>query len=117
MFLNIIIIMFVYLLKLKNKDLYKIGVSKSPNQRIGNLQTGSPYEIEIVSIFNSIFSFKIEKFLHNIYQYKQYNNDDFNYLEGEWFELDINDILSFPVKCKEIEDNLNFLISEKNPYI
>ena len=42
---------YVYLIKISNEGIYKIGVSKDVNKRVKQLQTGNPEQIEIIKTF------------------------------------------------------------------
>lgn len=73
---------YVYLIKQGNKKHYpmKIGVSKKPEERLKDLQTGSPYPLTIIAVFpcdSKRYAYNLEKFLHNYFFKSQ--------LCGEWF--------------------------------
>lgn len=97
----------IYLLKIDTPDkrLYKIGSTKNEvYKRIQGLQTGCPYEIEVVEYFESEFGQMVERTLHNRYEYKK--------TFGEWFELDLLEEFNFMNECNGIEQ-LNEML-EKN---
>lgn len=78
---------FVYLIKSKPHDLYKIGMSKEPYKRMLSLQTGTPFELKIV---HRIFAFdcvQLESALHD--HYSAY------WVRGEWFELPPKEVSNF----------------------
>lgn len=77
------------------KDLYviqsdvtgalKIGVSKNPNKRLKQLQTGSPYKLKLVGVFKGM-AFH-EKPLHS--RLKPYKlSVYYKKTQGEWFDFD-----------------------------
>lgn len=77
---------FVYLLKTKEKDLFKIGITKtSPLRRMPTLQTGCPFEL---TLFVAIYSYNcrhMETYFHTIFeQYHTY---------GEWYEVDTDIVM------------------------
>ena len=88
----------IYLLKIDTPDkrLYKIGSTRnSIRQRIQSLQTGCPYEIELVEYYESQYGQLIERSLHNRFKYKQ--------TFGEWFELDLTEEFKFKEMCQKLE--------------
>lgn len=91
----------IYLLYIDTPDgrLYKIGnTKKNIWNRISQLQTGCPYEINKLETFNSKYGQKVEKTLHNLLSY------DKTY--GEWFKLDIGIENNFIKLCEKYE-NIN----------
>lgn len=103
----------VYLIYSDILDLYKIGVSKNSKKRIKNLQTGSPYKLKIIYSFKSKFSYKIEKMLHKKFIGCKQNIDD-DKIEGEWFNLEINDVKNFIKECEKLEKTYLFLENSDN---
>lgn len=98
----------VYLIHQEDSDLYKIGVSKRVNKRLKENQTGNGTKLEIIAVFPTEIPYKIENIIHRKWQHKR--------KEGEWFELDYNDVNSFETVCREIENNLNYL-SKHNTWV
>ena len=107
----------IYLIKAQELNLYKIGFSKSAQKRVKQLQTGCPYQLEIVSIYEpKKFPNKVEKVMHrsmSIYKKDEDNTE----LKGEWFDLRLCDIHNFLVNCEKIEDNLIMLHEAGNHFI
>jgi hypothetical protein len=104
----------IYLIEsVRNYDtVYKIGYTKSNNSkknRIVNLQTGNDGKLKIVCEFQTEHGIMLEKSLHNHYKH--------NKLNGEWFNLDINDVSNFINTCNSIEKSIEFLKKEGNPFI
>jgi hypothetical protein len=99
----------VYLIR--SDDKYKIGVSTKKNlvNRIKNLQTGNSGKIEVLKTFESEFATLIEKTLHREFVTKK--------LVGEWFELSIDEVLTFEQRCVTITNNINLLKNQNNYYI
>lgn len=108
--------MFVYLIHCPSLDFYKIGVSKNINTRINQLQTGSPYPIELKKSFETDFAFKIESALHRRFSSKKTNIDN-DAISGEWFNLSIQDVINFDETCKLIENNIIALKEAGNPFV
>ena len=72
----------------------KIGISKNPKSRLRQLQTGSPYELKLLTIVNGRGD--LEKPLHeSLKPYKQA-------CKGEWFDFDCTG--SFPDWLSELID-------------
>ena len=99
----------IYLIKSLNDGFYKIGVSKNPNKRLIELQTGNPSPVEILYLYESKLAYKIENSLHNRYSYCK--------THGEWFDLSIQEEVSFIENCKKIEETINSLKTLGNPFI
>lgn len=100
---------FVYLLKNTSNDEYKIGISKHPQQRLSEVQTGNASKIEIIDTFETEYAYKIETSLHNKYGYVR--------KEGEWFTLSLKEEVEFISDCKRIENNIKILVKSGNIFI
>jgi len=91
-----------YIYVMQCKEYVKFGVSRSPEIRIKELQTGNPFKITLLLQVLYDNHFNIEKTIHN------YFND--NRKIGEWFIID-DKIKNFVKYLKNIEyntgDNLN----------
>jgi len=89
---------YIYVVNCKNTNLYKIGVSKiKPNYCLAQLQTGCPYKLDLLYIFEcskpELIKPEIHRFLSR-----------FN-LRSEWFELnDLDEVLKI---IKEKIENQN----------
>jgi len=103
------IIKSVYLIQSIEDGYYKIGVSKQPSRRLSALQTGNSSELKLVESYQSEYAHRIEKTFHNRLCFLK--------REGEWFELSLQDELSFIRKCEEIEKTLKFLKDNGNVFI
>jgi hypothetical protein len=99
----------IYLIKSIKYGCYKIGVSKNPDKRLKQLQTGNPSELELLCVYDSEIAFKIEKVLHNTF--------NINKEHGEWFDLSIKDEFYFINECKKIDETLKFLIKNENKFV
>lgn len=106
----------VYLLFSSGVNAYKIGVSKNSTKRVKKLQTGCPYQIEIVKLFKTSRPFKIEKALHNMYAQYKWNYDG-DVISGEWFQLPINEVVEFENICNKIEKRIKILVDSGNPFV
>lgn len=101
---------YVYLIQSLENSHYKIGVSKTPILRMKQLDTGNPSPTKLIEQYPSEFAYKIEKVLHNRYSYSRIKNK-------EWFELSINEEITFLDNCKKIEDTIKSLKKMGNPFI
>lgn len=99
----------IYLIKSLNEGVYKIGVSKDPNKRISQLQTGNSSPLEIMVLYESNNAYKIEKALHRRF----YHLNE----KGEWFNLSQNEAHSFLDLCTIIDNTILFLKKSDNPFI
>lgn len=75
---------YVYVLFSENR--FKIGMTKSPKKRIGNIQTASPFMVEVVAYQYSKDCLALERWLHDEFSDKR--------VKGEWFSLSADDIES-----------------------
>ncbi len=104
---------FIYLLECSSdwESTYKIGYTRNHDikKRISNLQTGNKDKIKCVYMFESIHGRKVETYIHNLYSHKRKT--------GEWFSLDLNDVVIFKDTCKKIEDNITLLENFNNPFL
>lgn len=100
---------YVYLIQSLEEGYYKIGVSKNPKKRLKQLQTGNSSELKLINFYPSEYADKIEKTIHNLLSH--------NKKEGEWFDIDLPEILSFNEKCKKIEENFASLKNSGNVFI
>jgi len=83
---------FVYIIK--SKLGYKIGYSKEIHKRNKIFNVKLPFQWEFTKVF-CLEEYKLfEKFLHNLFKNKKIN--------GEWFDLNENDIVSIERFYKEI---------------
>lgn len=64
----------IYFIRLENKFI-KIGYSANPDERLKELQTGSPVKLHLQATMNGCF--KTEKGLHELFNHLR--------MKGEWF--------------------------------
>jgi hypothetical protein len=71
----------MYLYVIFNEEHYKIGISKQPERRLKQLQTGCAVSIKLIKTYKIPDSYarKIEKQVHRMFWQRQ--------LKGEWFDL------------------------------
>jgi len=100
---------YIYLIQSLENSYYKIGVSKHPQKRLQQLQTGNSSELKLIETYQSEYAHKIEKILQRRYSYLK--------KEGEWFDLSIINEISFLSECSGIENNLLFLKKNGNVFI
>lgn len=100
---------YIYLIQSLENSYYKIGVSKHPNKRIKELQTGNSSELKLIEVYQSEFAHQIEKTMQRRYTHLK--------KEGEWFDLSITNEVSFIKECQQIEENMVFLKKSGNVFI
>ena len=92
----------VYLIKRVDENKYKVGVTKNTKQRIQTLQTANAEKLELIITYpSSMWAYRIETAFKKQYKPQQMN--------GEWFELNENDINGFEKFCKKQESTFEFL--------
>jgi len=99
----------VYLIQSLENGYYKIGVSKNPQKRIEQLQTGNSSKLKLISTFKSDYAYKIETALRNTHTSSR--------KEGEWFDIGFEIETKFIEKCKKLEENFVFLKKNGNVFI
>lgn len=87
--------MYIYLILSLESGQVKIGKTKDINKRINSLQTGNGGNLKIIDYFESNYSNKLEKYLHNIFSHEN--------TVGEWFTLSVSEIYEFKTICKKME--------------
>ena len=85
---------FVYLIKIKDKNKYKIGLTSNLKQRISSLSNQNPFEIKLITAIENNDIYKLESELHKKFADKN--------IKGEWFELSQKDV----DYIKRIEDDI-----------
>ena len=100
---------YIYLIQSLENGYYKVGVSKHPQKRILELQTGNSSKLKLIETYQSEFSHQIEKTLQRRYGYLN--------KEGEWFDLSLQEEVTFVKNCQEIEQNLKLLKKSGNVFI
>lgn len=100
---------FIYLIRSNEHGYHKIGVSKTPQKRLDSLQTGNFDTLTLINKYQSKYAYKIEKTLHNLWRYLKIN--------GEWYDLSINEISDFNNICIKIENNFNIMKTHNNTFL
>ena len=90
---------------------YKIGFTRNRDtkKRIVGLQTGNKDKIKCIDIFETKHSRRVETVLHSLYSFKRCG--------GEWFNLDLSDVVNFQNTCQRIEENISILENYNNPFM
>ena len=96
-----------YIYLILDGEFFKIGVAKNVIKRKKGLQTGNPYDLTILKTHKSKNPFKVEKMLHMYYHKNRVN--------GEWFDLSLNEVKEFLDVCQKYEDIVELLV-EENPF-
>lgn len=75
---------YVYLLRIKGQDLYKVGMTtKKPTERLAQFTPKMPYESYLVGTIKTADALGLERDLHGYYTANGYQR-----VSGEWFNLD-----------------------------
>jgi len=72
----------VYVMECQGR--YKIGVSSCVSKRLENLNTASPFKVELVAVFSTSTPYPLEKHLHQCFSAQN--------VKGEWFTLGLKDL-------------------------
>jgi hypothetical protein len=100
---------YIYIIQSLDEGYFKIGISKNPEKRILQLQTGNSSKLKLIDKFKSQYPNKVEKTLHNIYSSHK--------KEGEWFGFSLDVAYSLVDECKKIEKNIEILKKNENIFI
>lgn len=86
----------VYVIAAREVQAVKIGVtSQSPEERLKQLKTGSPHELEVMHWYETGLAEEVESYMHK----KMENKKGIKHKKGEWFELEGN----FESKFEELK--------------
>ena len=100
----------VYLIGIPEENRYKIGWTRGKiDKRIAPLQTGNAKRLEIIHQFETEHYTKVETWMHNVHASKR--------MEGEWFELNDEDVFNFKKNCQKGHDMFQMLVESGNPFI
>lgn len=85
---------YLYFIKSKGFDFYKLGVSSNPVRRINDIDSYMPFDIDILSIhfFDDVYS--IEKMLSE-------KLEKFN-VRREWYQLDVDTASSIMIELHNL---------------
>jgi hypothetical protein len=70
---------YVYIIRMGQTNMYKIGKSNNPQERLADLQTASPYKLKLLHVFQADNASAAEETLHKKFHQSK--------MEGEWFKL------------------------------
>lgn len=73
----------IYIIRQGSSRLFKLGVSKCPEQRLKTLQTGNPAKLKLLFTVPCTDAFKVEAIVHD-------HLKDHRVL-GEWFHIESDD--------------------------
>ena len=70
---------YIYLIKIVNQDVYKLGVSRNPKRRLSDIDSYLPYDFEILAI----------NYFKNVYDVEKEISESINEfnLKREWYNL------------------------------
>ena len=93
---------FLYFVKLKGHNIYKIGVSANLKRRLFDLDANSPFGIDLICSFYFKNVYEMEEMIHD--NLKIYN------LRKEWFSLDEDHLKIITDQVKDLSEQGYFLI-------
>lgn len=96
----------IYLIKSKEDNYYKIGRATDVSQRLASLETGTPFDLELVFSQEVNDAVKVEQDLHLMFSSKR--------VKGEWFRLTPQD--AEVIKDYIINFKNRFLHQQNTPY-
>lgn len=85
------------------KGFFKIGISKNINSRLSSIQSGNPFQVDVVRVFNTPHAEYYESVLH--IRLDKYN------VRGEWFSLP-DRIASWLIAVENLDGIKHMEISE-----
>jgi hypothetical protein len=78
---------FVYLIKYGSSNLYKIGLSKNPKERLKQLQSAIPENLFLLHTIEASNMMELEAYFHQMFSHCR--------ARSEWFELTDDEVLIF----------------------
>lgn len=92
---------YIYILKLKGFDIYKIGVSSNPERRINDIDSANPFGVKVLCLLYFKNAYELEECIHDSFKRKA--------LRKEWFKFDE---ISISILIKQLTK-----LSEKGFYL
>ena len=72
----------VYIIGNRKEGYYKIGVSNNPEKRLNSVQTGCPFRIELINVYEETKQWPAYRLEHELHiAFRAYNT------YGEWFKF------------------------------
>jgi len=90
---------YLYILAIKEHDLYKVGVSQKPKRRIRDIKGVLPYDSEVIFLRHYKNVYNLEKLVHKTLSINQ--------KKKEWFQLHEEDVNGLKKILEEIFLNEN----------
>ena len=93
---------FLYFIKLNGFDIYKIGVTSNLKRRLYDIDSNSPFGVELISYF----------FFKNVYEMEEMIHDNLKIskVRKEWFKLDSDYLKVIINQVKELSEQEYYLI-------
>ncbi|MBL4823316.1 MAG: GIY-YIG nuclease family protein [Colwellia sp.] len=96
---------FIYLIRCKSTNFYKIGKTNNIDVRLRDLQTGCPFELKVIFIAEADMGDFLGREISYLETFLQ-NNYKVDHKRGEWFELTyeyIADICFFLEESRDLD--------------
>ena len=97
---------FIYLVNIKDSNLYKIGYSTNVIKRLSSLQTANALELMITERYFSLNARSLESKLHEYYQE--------NNIRGEWYQLSTTQVKEFIYVVNQLDKEQEDLITDES---
>ena len=88
---------YIYIIKLKGFDLYKIGVSNNPKRRIYDIDSSSPFGVDLIGTYFFVNVYNMEECIHDSFKKNKFRK--------EWFKIHHEDIFVLKNQLKDFSDN------------
>lgn len=91
---------FIYLIRIKDTNKCKIGVSTNPKRRLSDISSILPFEIDILAVNEIRNPFVFEQELLDFFKHKSIRN--------EWFELSLTDMeyIMITLHNKQVKESI-----------
>lgn len=96
--------MFAYIISCRTVDFIKIGITTDPQRRLTELQTNSPYTLQIALLIecnNLTTAQQLEKLLHELMHASRSN--------GEWFHASVLTAIEYAEMLLSISGNISLI--------
>lgn len=99
---------YLYIIKIVDSNLYKIGVSNNPKRRIRDISGHLPYDIEVKYCAKHPHTYNLEEMIHDNFREQE--------LRHEWFELSSIDLIAINNTLKDFREG-NIFLTKRRDYV
>lgn len=83
----------LYIIKICESNLYKIGVSQNTKRRFKDLSNSMPFNIDVMLNLSVKNAYTLESKVHDVFKHK--------HIKNEWFSLNLNDYNKAVKLCQD----------------